>query len=93
MDYVRFLRCSKEARANELKDFLNKEKNAEIKGFLRWLEEEIGAPVEELTNKTAIKEYYEAGFDVLAGALAKNKKKLKESISGGKDAKETEIAG
>ena len=37
----------------------------------------IGAPVEELTNKTAIKEYYEAGFDALAGVLAKNKKKLK----------------
>jgi len=57
---------------------MNKEKNEEIKGFLRWLEGEIGAPVEELTNKTAIKEYYEAGFDALAGALAKNKKKLKE---------------
>ncbi|MDP2845797.1 MAG: hypothetical protein Q8N79_06970, partial [Candidatus Methanoperedens sp.] len=57
---------------------MNKEKNAEIKGFLRWLEGEIGAPVEELTNKTGIKEYYEAGFDALAGALAKNKKKLKE---------------
>lgn len=57
---------------------MNKEKNAEIKGFLRWFEGEIGAPIEELTNKTAIKEYYEAGFDALAGALAKNKKKLKE---------------
>jgi len=57
---------------------MNKEKNAEIKGFLHWFEGEIGAPVEELTNKTAIKEYYEAGFDALAGALAKNKKKLKD---------------
>ncbi len=57
---------------------MNKEKNAEIKGFLRWFEGEIGAPVEELTNKTAIKEYYEAGFDALAGVLAKNKKKLKD---------------
>ncbi len=57
---------------------MNKEKNAEIKGFLRWFEGEIGAPVEELTNKTAIKEYYEAGFDMLAGVLAKNKKKLKD---------------
>jgi hypothetical protein len=57
---------------------MNKEKNAEIKGFLRWFEGEIGAPVEELTNKTAIKEYYEAGFDAIAGVLAKNKKKLKD---------------
>jgi hypothetical protein len=57
---------------------MNKEKNVEIKGFLQWFEGEIGAPVEELTNKTAIKEYYEAGFDAFAGALAKNKKKLKD---------------
>lgn len=77
---------------------MNKEKNVEIKGFLRWLEGEIGA----LTNKTAVKEYYKAGFDALSGAMAKNKKKLKDgyaptrhelkeklqNISGGKDAKE-----
>ncbi len=57
---------------------MNKDKNAEIKGFLRWLEGEIGAPVEELANKTALKEYYAHDFEALAGALAKNKKKLKE---------------
>lgn len=57
---------------------MNKEKNTEIKGFLRWLEGEIGAPVEELSNKTALKEYYEHGFDAFASALAKNKKKLKD---------------
>ncbi|MDP2754030.1 MAG: hypothetical protein Q8P40_06515 [Nitrospirota bacterium] len=56
---------------------MNKEKNAEIKGFLRWFEGEIGAPVEQLTNKTAIKEYYAHGFKGFFGALAKNKKKLK----------------
>jgi hypothetical protein len=57
---------------------MNKEKNKEIKGFLHWFEGEIGAPIEELTNKTAIKEYYESGFDAFAGALAKNKKNLKD---------------
>lgn len=62
---------------------MNKEKNAEIKGFLRWLEGEIGAPVEELVNKTALKEYYDyedyaQGFEALVKALEKNKKKLKE---------------
>jgi hypothetical protein len=57
---------------------MNKEKNAEIKGFLRWLEGEIGAPVEELANKTALKEYYVHDFEAFAGALVKNKKKLKE---------------
>jgi hypothetical protein len=57
---------------------MNKEKNVEIKGFLRWLEGEIGAPVEELANKTALKEYYAHDFEAFAGALVKNKKKLKE---------------
>ncbi len=57
---------------------MNKEKNAEIKGFLRWLEGEIGAPVEELANKTALKVYYAHDFEAFANALAKNKKKLKE---------------
>jgi hypothetical protein len=57
---------------------MNKEKNAEIKGFLRWLEGEIGAQVDELKNKTIIREYYAADFDALFGALVKNKKKLKE---------------
>lgn len=37
----------------------------------------LTAPIEELTNKTAIKEYYETDFDELAGVLAKKKKKLK----------------
>ncbi len=57
---------------------MNKEKNAEIRGFLRWLEEEIGAPVDELSNKTAIKEYYTSNFEALIKALEKNKKKLKD---------------
>ncbi len=57
---------------------MNKEKNTEIKGFLRWLEGEIGAPVEELANKTALKEYYAHDFEAFTGALVKNKKKLKE---------------
>jgi len=35
-------------------------------------------PVEELANKTALKEYYAHGFDAFAGALAKNRKKMKE---------------
>ena len=59
---------------------MNKEKNAEIKGFLRWLEGEIGAPVEELTNKTALKEYYDYKYDfeTFVKVLSKNNKKLKE---------------
>ncbi len=34
--------------------------------------------MEELANKTALKEYYAHDFEGFAGALGKNKKKLKE---------------
>ena len=36
---------------------MNKAKNEEIKGFLKWLEREIGTEIDTLANKTAIKEY------------------------------------
>lgn len=55
---------------------LNKAKNEETKGFLKWLEREIGTEIESLTNKTAIKEYHEHTFDHLLEVLKKNKKKL-----------------
>ncbi len=56
---------------------MNKKKNAEIKGFLDFLKGEIGAPIEELSNKTAIQEYYKYEFQKLIDVLVKNKKKLK----------------
>jgi uncharacterized protein YaaN involved in tellurite resistance len=52
---------------------LNKVKNEEIKGFLKWLEREIGAGIDALTNKTAIKEYHEHDFDHLLEVLKKNR--------------------
>lgn len=55
---------------------MNKAKNQEIKGFLKWLEREIGVAVEELTNKTAIKEYHTHNFDQFLELLKKNKKRL-----------------
>jgi hypothetical protein len=55
---------------------MNKAKNEEIKGFLKWLEREIGVAVDELQNKTAIKEYHEHDFDQFLGILKKNKKKI-----------------
>ncbi|MCW7076767.1 MAG: hypothetical protein OCU18_05710 [Candidatus Syntrophoarchaeum sp.] len=36
---------------------MNKHKNEEVKGFLEWLEREIGAKIEDLQLKTKIKEY------------------------------------
>jgi len=55
---------------------LNKAKNKETKGFLKWLEREIGTEIENLTNKTAIKEYHEYDFNHLLDVLKKNKNKL-----------------
>lgn len=55
---------------------MNKNKNEEIKGFLKWLEREIGTEIEGLTNKTSIKEYHDNDFDHLLDVLKKNKNKI-----------------
>jgi len=55
---------------------LNKAKNEEIKGFLKWLEREIGIGIDDLTNKTAIKEYHEHDFNHLLDVLRKNRNKI-----------------
>lgn len=60
---------------------MNKKKNEETKGFLKWLEREIGAEIEGLTNKTAIKEYHEHDFNHLLDVLKKNKNKISVEVS------------
>lgn len=55
---------------------LNKAKNEESKGFLKWLEREIGADIDDLTNKTAIKEYHERDFAHFLDVLKRNRNKL-----------------
>jgi len=55
---------------------MNKRKNDEIKGFLKWFEREINAEIDSLTNKTAIKEYYEHDFNHLLEILRKNRNKI-----------------
>ena len=54
---------------------MNKKKNEEIRGFLKWLEREIGAEIDNLTNKTAIKEYHEHTFNQLLEVYRKNRTK------------------
>ena len=56
---------------------MNKEKNAEIKIFLSFIEGEIGASVSDLANKTTIKRFYNYEFQKLIDILSKNKKKFK----------------
>jgi len=55
---------------------LNKAKNEEVKGFIKWLEREIVADIDTLTNKTAIKNYHENNLEALITMLKKNKLKL-----------------
>jgi hypothetical protein len=60
--------------AEEMMRF-HKEKQAEMKGFLGWLESYLGISVEDLRNKTKVKEYCktEVGWDGFLGALQQNK--------------------
>jgi hypothetical protein len=55
---------------------MNKEKQEEIRGFLSWLEDFMGAKVDDLSNKTKVMAYYETEFSELLGVLKKNKRKL-----------------
>ncbi|MFM5980446.1 MAG: Eco57I restriction-modification methylase domain-containing protein [Sphaerospermopsis kisseleviana] len=75
---------------------LNKQKQAETKGFIRWLERFIGTDIDNLTNKSKIQnylgDYYKQKqgdnhltLDELIDILKKNKKKLKIDISGRKE--------
>jgi len=55
---------------------MNKEKQAEIKGFLMWLERYIGAEIGSLGGKTKIKEYHDGDFQSLLNTLCQNRRKL-----------------
>ncbi len=59
----------------------NKEKNNEIKAFLNFVESEIGASIETLSNKTLIQEYYANDFTKFVDVLVKNKSKIKEGYN------------
>jgi hypothetical protein len=62
---------------------LHKEKQAEIKGFLTWLDSYLGVSIEDLKNKTKMREYWrtEVGWDGFIGALEQNRRAI-ESAQG-----------
>nr|WP_315889719.1 hypothetical protein [Kovacikia minuta] len=72
---------------------LNKQKQAEIKGFLTWLDRFIGAPIDSLTNKSRLQNYigdYQKSeqnltLEDVIELLKKNKKKLKIDPTGRKE--------
>lgn len=60
---------------------LHKEKQAEVKGFLIWLEGFIGVAIDSLRNKTKIRAYYddEIGWAGVLSALKQNRRAMKQA--------------
>ena len=55
---------------------MNKAKGEEIRGFLRWLEREIGVEIDTLKNKTAIQGYSDLSLEELLEILKKNRRSI-----------------
>ncbi len=55
---------------------MNKTKGEEIRGFLHWLEREIGVKVDMLKNKTKIQGYFDLSFEELLGILRSNRRSI-----------------
>lgn len=60
---------------------LHKEKQLEVKGFLTWLESYLGVSVEDLKNKTRVKDYCKAdvGWEGFLSALEQNKRAIQSA--------------
>ena len=56
---------------------LNRQKQKEIKGFLKWIEREWEIAIEDLTLKTKLKQYYEHDFNEMIRIAKRNKKLIK----------------
>ena len=55
---------------------MNKAKGEEIRGFLRWLEREIGVEIDSLKNKTKIQDYFDLSFEELLEILKSNRRAI-----------------
>jgi hypothetical protein len=76
----------KRGRSDTVHDFLaylaeqmvemNKKKNEEIKGFLKWLERETGCNIDDLIGKTVLKDYHEGDIIALLAVLKRNRPKI-----------------
>jgi len=60
---------------------LHTEKQVESNGFLGWLESYLGISVEDLRNKTKVKEYWKAGegWESFVSALEQNKRAIQSA--------------
>ena len=55
---------------------MNRAKGEEIRGFLRWLEREIGVEIDSLKNKTKIQDYFDLSFEELLEILKSNRRSI-----------------
>ncbi len=55
---------------------MNKAKGEEIRGFLRWLEREIGVEIDTLKNRTAIQSYFNLSFERLLEIFRSNRRSI-----------------
>ncbi|RKU17102.1 hypothetical protein C6500_16100 [Candidatus Poribacteria bacterium] len=60
---------------------MNKAKGEEIRGFLSWLEREIGVEIDTLKNKTAIQGYFDLSFERLLEILRRNRRSITIDLS------------
>jgi RNAse (barnase) inhibitor barstar len=60
---------------------MNKAKGEEVRGFLRYLEREIGVEIDTLKNKTAIQSYFGLSLDGLLDILKKNRRSIPINLS------------
>ena len=59
---------------------MNKDKQAEVKGFLSWLETFLGCPVDDLSGKTYVRAYHKRTLDELLATLKKNRRRIQPDL-------------
>ncbi|MBC8263432.1 MAG: N-6 DNA methylase [Anaerolineales bacterium] len=65
---------------------MNKEKQAEARGFLSWLADYAGLPVEDWTLKTSLKAYHQHDWAEMRRVLDRNRRKITKVNVKGRDA-------
>ena len=60
---------------------MNKEKQTEVKGFLAWLERHMGTAIEDLHNKTKLREFHEHDLPILLDVLNQNRAELQKPVT------------
>jgi hypothetical protein len=61
---------------------MHKAKQAEAKGFLDWLADYTGLPIDDWKLKTYVRAYWEYPWSELQRALHQNRKKMKRDVEG-----------